>query len=96
VITTPFYKSFTVDFAGRYRYTGCAGYHGPMSEERARKKMRYTKRVPAYDSDEGLRMWHLIAGRQGLSISALIRRLGRAEAERLGLLGPEEEQEGIG
>jgi hypothetical protein len=45
----------------------------------------YPRRLPVYDTDEGMELLHRLARRRGTSAAALLRQLVREEAARVGM-----------
>jgi hypothetical protein len=48
----------------------------------------YPRRLPIYDTEEGIELLQELARRRGASAAALVRQLVREEAERLGIAVP--------
>lgn len=51
----------------------------------------YSKRIPIYDTEEGLALLNELAQRRGVSAAALMRMLVREEAKRIGIRDGETE-----
>jgi hypothetical protein len=49
----------------------------------------YPRRLPIYDTDEGIGLLQELARRRGTSAAALVRQLVREEAERAGIVAPQ-------
>lgn len=57
----------------------------PKGPGRRKAANPYNKRVPMYDTEQGIELVNKIAERRGLSVAALLRTLVREEARRLGI-----------